>query len=189
MSYKAIIWDFFGVINTDTGTLWVKNNVPNVDTQLLLRGMFPRVDVGEIHESEFFEIASKIVGRPSDAVRNEWFELSAVNASVVNIITELKPRLKMVLCTNAPHELVTDILVHLGIYHLFDHIFISSDLKLIKPSPEIFNHVLKEAGIVSEEAIFVDDSARNVEGAERIGIKSLLYKDAEQLGEDLHALL
>ncbi|HKK11007.1 MAG TPA: HAD family phosphatase [Bacteroidales bacterium] len=58
---------------------------------------------------------------------------------------------------------------------LFTKAYYSHEILLRKPNPEIFNFVLKDAGIVASETLFVDDSELNIEAAEKVGLKTL-YK-------------
>ena len=45
----------------------------------------------------------------------------------------------------------------------------------IKPSREIFERVLSECGILADETLFVDDSEKNIKGAEAVGIHGYLF--------------
>jgi putative hydrolase of the HAD superfamily len=58
-----------------------------------------------------------------------------------------------------------------------------------KPDPEIFNLVLEHENISPNEALFVDDKTRNTTVAESLGIKSIVFKDAKQLIEELSKYL
>jgi len=53
---------------------------------------------------------------------------------------------------------------------LFDHLWLSCELHLVKPNPEIFKRVLEESGYKPEETLFVDDNKHNCEVAETFGI-------------------
>lgn len=55
----------------------------------------------------------------------------------------------------------------------FDHVFLSCDLRMIKPDAEIYHHVTKVTGYNAEDIIFFDDSARNCEGARACGINAI----------------
>ena len=55
----------------------------------------------------------------------------------------------------------------------FDHCYLSFQLKMMKPSEEIFRQVLKEEQALPEEVLFVDDGPRNVAAASQLGIKTL----------------
>jgi putative hydrolase of the HAD superfamily len=52
----------------------------------------------------------------------------------------------------------------------FEQIFVSAELGLLKPDPEIYRHVARELGIEPSEMVFVDNKKVNVEGAESIGV-------------------
>jgi 2-haloacid dehalogenase len=59
----------------------------------------------------------------------------------------------------------------------FKYIAISGHLKMVKPEPEIYHHLLERIGLPAENCLFIDDSARNIEAAERIGIKALHFRN------------
>jgi putative hydrolase of the HAD superfamily len=61
---------------------------------------------------------------------------------------------------------------------LFDHVLLSEDLGLRKPSNAIYAHALAVAGVDAAEAVFVDDLDRNCAGAERLGMRAILHRDA-----------
>ena len=44
---------------------------------------------------------------------------------------------------------------------------------MLKPSAEIYRHVLRSEGIRPEQLLFIDDSERNVEAAALLGIRTL----------------
>jgi putative hydrolase of the HAD superfamily len=52
----------------------------------------------------------------------------------------------------------------------FEQVFISAELGLLKPDPEIYRHVARELGIEPAEMVFIDNKKVNVEGAESIGV-------------------
>lgn len=57
----------------------------------------------------------------------------------------------------------------------FKHLFISCDLKLLKPGAAIFRHVIDSIGCRPEEILFIDDSHLNVDAAAALGIRSVFY--------------
>ena len=65
---------------------------------------------------------------------------------------------------------------------LFDGLVFSGPLGIIKPSREIFQHVLDTHGLKAEECIFIDDNEKNVAGAELTGIRAYHFDgDAAKL--------
>jgi FMN phosphatase YigB (HAD superfamily) len=57
----------------------------------------------------------------------------------------------------------------------------------VKPDAAIYRHLLKELGTRAEETLFIDDRAVNIEAAEALGIKGLVFTTVEQLRADLIA--
>ena len=67
----------------------------------------------------------------------------------------------------------------------FDALVWSYQLRMAKPDPAIYLHVLKELGTRPDETLFLDDKLVNIEAAEALGIKSILFSTVEKLREDL----
>ena len=61
------------------------------------------------------------------------------------------------------------------VFKNFDGIVLSATVGRIKPNPDIFEYVLETYGLNPEECLFIDDSAKNIEGAESAGIKGYLF--------------
>ena len=70
----------------------------------------------------------------------------------------------------------------------FSACYVSGELGLLKPHPEIYRHVLGDLGITPAEAIFIDNREANVAGAEALGITGHVFTGAGRLREFLAAL-
>lgn len=57
-----------------------------------------------------------------------------------------------------------------GIGGLYEDMFISSEMKMMKPSPEFYLEAVRRIGLPPEEILFIDDSLKNVEAARALGI-------------------
>ena len=66
---------------------------------------------------------------------------------------------------------------------IFRKEFISSRMKLMKPSREIFDAAAAEIGLPPSEILFVDDSQKNVDGALAAGWQAVLYTQGTDLGD------
>jgi putative hydrolase of the HAD superfamily len=69
----------------------------------------------------------------------------------------------------------------------FDVLVWSFQLRVAKPDPAIYHHVLKELGTQPEETLFLDDKLVNVEAAQALGIKAIQFSTVENLRADLKA--
>jgi 2-haloacid dehalogenase len=71
---------------------------------------------------------------------------------------------------------------------LFEDILVSGEVGLVKPDPQLFELACRRFGVAPGRAFFVDDSAANVEGAQRIGMTALLFTGAGALRRILQEL-
>ena len=60
----------------------------------------------------------------------------------------------------------------------FRDVVVSGDEKLTKPDAAIYQLALERFGLEPGEAVFVDDNAANVAGAEAVGMHAMLFTDA-----------
>lgn len=74
-----------------------------------------------------------------------------------------------------------------ALFDRFRDVVVSGEEKLLKPDAAIYDLALARFGLEPHEAIFIDDNAANVAGAEAVGIRSVLFKDAEALRGELIA--
>ena len=61
----------------------------------------------------------------------------------------------------------------------FEKVYLSHEMGIRKPNPEIFRRVCEEQKLKPEETLFIDDSIQHIEGAEKAGLKTFfLHKNA-----------
>jgi 2-haloacid dehalogenase len=71
---------------------------------------------------------------------------------------------------------------------LFRDTVVSGDEKLIKPDPAIFHLLAKRNGIDLTDSLFIDDSLKNVVGAEAVGMTAHHFTTPESLRATLSKL-
>ena len=64
---------------------------------------------------------------------------------------------------------------------LFERVFVSGELLLLKPDPAIFRYVAEALATPPEDLVFVDNRAENVAGAESVGITGHVFTGADRL--------
>lgn len=62
---------------------------------------------------------------------------------------------------------------------LFDHVVLSGQVGVRKPSGAIYRIALERAGIDADAAVFVDDLEQNIVASERAGIRGIRHERAE----------
>ena len=75
------------------------------------------------------------------------------------------------------------------IFKLLDGQIISSEEKVIKPEPEIYQRLFAKFNLKPEECIFADDRAENIEGGKRLGMDGIVFSDSKQYERELRALI
>ena len=72
-------------------------------------------------------------------------------------------------------------------YDMFDVLIFSCKEGFRKPGKEIYEITLDRLNTQPEETLFIDDRIENIHGAESLGIRTILFKDNEDLRERLVA--
>ncbi len=89
--------------------------------------------------------------------------------------------------TNFGHEFWEGFRPTQPIFDRFRNIIVSGTEKLMKPDPAIYALAIERFGIDPAGALFVDDNAANVSGAEAAGIAAHRFEDAAGLEAELVA--
>ena len=70
----------------------------------------------------------------------------------------------------------------------FEGILVSGDEGMRKPHREIYDLMLSRYNIEASQAVFIDDSLKNIEGCKIAGITGIHFKDAKTLEIQLRSL-
>ncbi|MDX1652334.1 MAG: HAD family phosphatase [Brumimicrobium sp.] len=189
MAIKNIILDLGGVLlNIDyhkTIDAFKSLGIENFDsifTQAKQEKLFDLYESGQMHSDKFIEeLKSKL---PGDITSQEIID--AWNAMLLDFpeerlkyLLELKKKYNTVLLSNtnpihleAFHKIIKDNNNLDSLDAHFNKVYFSSDMKMRKPSPNIFTRVCEEQGFKPEETLFIDDTLQHVEGAKAAGLQA-----------------
>jgi 2-haloacid dehalogenase len=70
----------------------------------------------------------------------------------------------------------------------FEGIVVSGDVRLAKPDPRIFRHLIERHELTPETTVFIDDSPGNVAAAGAAGMIAIRFADAAALRRELFGL-
>jgi putative hydrolase of the HAD superfamily len=90
--------------------------------------------------------------------------------------------------SNSGPEVMARVRAHWPLEGLFDAVIISCEVGLSKPDPRIYELCLDRLGLPAPQALFVDDRADNIEGAVRVGLRTLQFDGPDALAR-LRALV
>ena len=75
------------------------------------------------------------------------------------------------------------------IFKLLDGYIISSEEKVIKPEPEIYQRLFDKFNLQPDECIFTDDKEENIVGGKQLGMKGIVFKNAMQYEQELRQMI
>ena len=105
----------------------------------------------------------------------------SVNPAVIEVLADLRAgATRLALLSNAGPD-YGSYFRHGPLGDFFEACFVSGELGLLKPSPEIYRHVLDGLSVTPAEADFIDNRASNIAGAEAIGITGHVFTTAAAL--------
>jgi epoxide hydrolase-like predicted phosphatase len=189
VSIKAIIWDVGQVLYiTDDNdlyeTLSKKTGIPYEKIrEVYFSEMNDLIDVGKVTEEEFAAYAMEaldISTEKYDEYRQTREDSLYLDKQLMERIGELRKSYKMGLLSNFTPDLRHKIEHVWKNSDQFDEIVISCEVGLLKPDAAIFELVLERLGIQANEAVFVDDRVVNIEGAQKVGMHTVLFEHREQ---------
>ena len=122
------------------------------------------------------------------AYYGRWLEMLGQDIhETVEILRELKQtgKYKLYALTNWSAETFPHALERFDFFKTFDGVVVSGQEKMRKPSAEFYKILMDRYHLDPGKTIFIDDSLRNVEGAEVLGITGIHFHNPSQLREEL----
>lgn len=120
-----------------------------------------------------------------------WLEMLGEQIhETVEILQALKQtgKYKLYALTNWSAETFPHALERFEFFKLFEGVVVSGEEKMRKPSAEFYKIIIDRYHLDPSTTIFIDDSQRNVKGAEAVGVKGILFQSPEKLKMDLKAI-
>jgi putative hydrolase of the HAD superfamily len=113
---------------------------------------------------------------------------SHVDQGMLDWVSRLRAAgIKTGLLSNMPCDLVTYLRANCKWMEKFVFKTFSSEVRLIKPDPAIYEHTLHGLGVSASESLFVDDREINIQAARALGMHAIQFDSIAQLKEDLEA--
>jgi 2-haloacid dehalogenase len=131
------------------------------------------------------EFASEIA-----AYDERWIETipGSIDGTVDILETLHKRRVPLYAITNFNQDKFRQTKLQFPFLNLFRDIVVSGDEKLVKPDPAIYELCLKRNKLAAADCLFIDDSEKNVQGAEAVGMKAHHFTSPEGLRLELKQL-
>jgi len=196
---KAVVFDFGGVIELYEGGKPVQTiaeylGVPYADFRSVF---FQHNHLANVQNLPYEDVILKVVSfftkskEKAEGVK-EIVRLKAldrnINAELLSFFPKLKDLgLKTGIFSNS-NSILRERLKELGLLELADVLIISGDIGFQKPDKEAFQVLFEKLNLLPEEVVFIDDTPRSLEKADEIGYIPILFKNNEQLKEELRGM-
>jgi 2-haloacid dehalogenase len=118
-----------------------------------------------------------------EAFHRRWPEMLAGEIpGTVDVLADLRAAgVRLVALSNWSAEMFPVALERFDFLAWFEGIVISGEVGVNKPDRRIFEHLAQRFGIEPEEAVFVDDSAANIDAASELGFRAIQFTGATAL--------
>lgn len=187
--YRAIIFDFWGVLYIDATYAWFRKYVSNYERIIDgLHDLSREHDFGRLSPTAYVEAISKLTQIPFEQVSRGIEEEVKPIQNMVDLVKKLHKNNRLALISNGNNIWLGKALEKSGITNVFNPLVVSASVGMVKPNKDIFQFTLEKLALSPNEVIFIDDRESNVKAAESYGIKSLLFTEKDKLLEDLSSL-
>ena len=158
------------------------------------KDIFIAYEIGAISEEEFFETLRKATDAPVSvrSLKEAWNAmLLHMPLARLEMLAELKKNYNVYLLSNTNHTHLEFVHGYLKTIHgitdfetrFFHKPYYSHLINLRKPNTDIYEFILKDAGLVPEETLFFDDMPANIEAAKKLNLRAILHP----VGDDITA--
>jgi len=191
---KAVIFDIGGVLyserSEDLYPELAKIMGCNLNKLYISRGKYNKnAQVSKISATEYLKkIAKDMKIKEFKKFKENWIKirLKALkkDSGVEKIIIELKKDYLLGTLTNIT-SLHQQLRLKKNVYKHFKIKLISCKEKLRKPEIKFYELLLNKTKLKPEEILFIDDENKYLIPAQKLGIKTILFKNAKQLKREL----
>jgi len=192
---KLIIFDMGGVlIDFDEATYFrILSNIIHKNPKLIEKDLNPfiiKMELGKLNMKDFYRIAlNDLHIKFKELEWNAIYEhVAAPKKDVLRLARKLKKKYKIALLSNVSMSRYNVAARKLFDKSLFDKRFASCYIGFRKPDRRIYLYVLKQFNLKPEEAVFIDNLQRNVDGANHVGIHSIRFTSYKALIKSLSKL-
>ncbi|MCO5199575.1 MAG: HAD-IA family hydrolase [Anaerolineae bacterium] len=192
---EAVVFDFGGVlvrtVSWERRLAWDARlgMVPGTVEHLVFNSEHGQAaQCGAVRATEHWAWVAAELGLSAESLsqlQTDFWAGDQLDDVLIAFICRQKQLRKTAIISNAMDDLRVDLAHKWGIADAFNLIVISAEFGVMKPDSAIYRHTLDQLEIAPQAAIFIDDFAHNVAGAQAVGMHAIHY--TPQL--DLYAAL
>jgi len=167
-----------------------------IDPAILINGQYDGIHqdfmIGKINEDEFHKKTCDRFEQfvPIERFRHIWNTmLSGEMDGTSDIINKLhQQKYSLVVLSNIDPWHFDYCKRNIPVLQKFERLFLSYDLKMKKPDPEIFLQIAKELNARASQCLFIDDTIENIDQAQSLDFRTIHFENAQRLQQELELL-
>lgn len=184
---RGIIFDCFGVLYQ--GSLEYLRSITPQERLNELEDLKQAADYGYISHHDYIDQVGALTGRPGREIDEVTRARHVRNESVIELAKTLRGSYKIALLSNMGRDILDGLFSPEEREQLFDAVVVSSDIGMVKPDAAVFEFTASKLGVSPGECIMIDDLPVNIEGADAVGMRGVLYSNTLDLKRSLVELL
>ena len=175
---KILVLDAMGVIYQSCDDVeellvpFIREKGSKIDKKFI-EDLYTRASLGEFSSEEFWAK----VGVDYN-IEDEYLDRHQLSVGLLDFLSVIKDQVKApIYClSNDVSEWSIKLRRKFQLDQYIERWFISGDLKVRKPSPNIYDALIREANVKPTQMLFVDDRKKNIAAANEFGIQTVLCK-------------
>jgi HAD superfamily hydrolase (TIGR01549 family) len=186
---KAVIFDCFGVLTTE-GWLPFKVKHFGNDPEKMQQAteLNRKLDSGTVDYASTVQKIANLAGVSFEAMEDVLKGVTPTQELLDYIRSDLKSKYRIGILSNVAGNWLDSFFKEEDI-KLFDVITLSYKSGILKPDFKAYQAIADRLLVAPNECVFIDDRMSNVHGARQAGMLAVLYKDFEQMKNQLERLL
>lgn len=148
--------------------------------------------VGKIPKNKVLEIMARNLKTTPRTLEKAYIKAYKAhfkkNKQLYNLAFKLKKKGYKIAILSDQNYMSEEVLAPKKLMDKFDVVVISTQVKMRKPDPKIYNFVLKKLKLPAKSTVFIDNQKWNIIPAKKLGMKTILYQDYEQTKKELEIL-
>lgn len=192
---KAVIFDWGGVFaHPDNPLLHTKlrqdpqfkNGFVNHKTKDLSKEYYSGTLASSDYWKKYVEILD-INELSPDQARNYYLDYT-LDKKMFGLLKKISKKYPTALLSNLNVDMKNKILRDLDLNKYFKHMIFSNDVGVLKPDPSIYRIAIEKLQLEPNSILFIDDSLENIECAQKMGLKTILFTSAKQCKSELEKM-
>lgn len=193
---RTLFWDVGGVLLTNA---WdheerdravEKFQLQRADFEARHKDVLATFEEGKIALDQYLDRTVFYQPRKfsKDEFKGYMFSLSRPKPEVLEFARALAGKCIMATINNESREMNDYRIKQFGLSQIFDLFVSSCYVGMRKPDEKIYRLALDLIQKTPDECCFIDDRPENIEGAAKVGMRTVLMRDPAQLKRDLQGL-